>query len=120
MKPCKNPLVQEFLDEMKEFNLEQYQILQALRSLVASCHDLLEERMMYGGIMFSLEEDFGGIFPRKKHISFEFSQGYLLKDPEAILEGKGKFRRHLKIREMADLEEKKILFFVRQAVELEN
>ncbi len=44
--------------------------------------------------MFSLDEDFGGLFVRKRHISFEFGKGFLMDDPNKILEGKGKYRRH--------------------------
>jgi hypothetical protein len=76
----------------------------------------LDESMMYGGIMFSLDEDFGGIFVRKNHISFEFGNGYTMKDPDKLLEGTGKFRRHLKIIAFSDIEDKKVEFFVRQAV----
>ncbi len=37
---------------------------------------------MYGGIMFSLDDDFGGIFVRKNHISFEFGNGFAMDDPD--------------------------------------
>ena len=63
---------------------------------------------MYGGIIFSLADDFGGIFVYKNHVSFEFSYGYKLDDPSKLLEGNGKYRRHLKIKSIEDLEIKKI------------
>ena len=75
----------------------------------------VNERMMYGGIMFSMEdEDFGGIFAYKKHISFEFGEGYKFKDPDKLLEGGGKFRRHLKIKTLKDVSNKNVKFFVAQ------
>ena len=73
---------------------------------------------MYGGILLSFYSDFGGIFVYKKHVSFEFSVGVQMDDPDNILEGSGKFRRHAKFRCLADIEAKKIAFFVKQALRL--
>ena len=70
--------------------------------------------MMYGGILFSFEDDFGGVFAYKNHVSFELSAGYLLKDPDKLLEGKGKFRRHLKIRSMGDKQLEALDYFLGQ------
>lgn len=116
MKKSKNEQVQKFLEEMMMLNDEQFNILQKLREIVFKIYPKTKERMMYGGIMFSLEDDFGGIFVRKKHVSFEFGNGYTMNDPEKLLEGNGKFRRHLKIKSLSDLKEKKVEFFVKQAV----
>jgi len=66
--------------------------------------------------MFSLEEDFGGLFVYKSHISFEFSMGVNMKDPKHELEGKGKFRRHLKIKSLQDIKDKNVQFYVNQIV----
>ncbi len=71
---------------------------------------------MYGGIMFSIEDDFGGVFVRKNHISFEFSSGVQMDDPDNILEGTGQFRRHLKIQSLDDIKDKKVEFFVKQSL----
>ena len=37
-----------------------------------------------------------------------------MKDPDNILEGTGKFRRHLKIRSFSDIKNKKVDLFVKQ------
>ncbi len=92
-----NEQVHNFLEEIQIIDDEKYLILQKLRGIVFNNNKTVNDRMMYGGIMFSLDDDFGGIFVRKNHISFEFSNGFILKDPNNILEGTGKFRRHLKI-----------------------
>jgi len=72
--------------------------------------------MKYGGICFY---DAGllvtGIFQRKEHVSLEFSEGGAMEDPNGLLEGKGKFRRHLKIRTQDDIHEKKVAEFLAQA-----
>ena len=69
MKKSKNEQVQKFLEEIMMFNDEHYDILQKLREIVFKVYPKTSERMMYGGIMFSLNGDFGGIFVRKNHIS---------------------------------------------------
>lgn len=73
---------------------------------------------MYGGIMFSSGFDFGGVFLRKNHISFEFGFGVRFNDPDGVLEGTGKSRRHLKLRSLEDIEIKKVAYFVEQALEV--
>lgn len=68
--------------------------------------------------MLSLDSDFGGIFVYKKHVSFEFSLGVRMDDPDNVLEGIGKFRRHVKFRCPTDIDDKNIAFFVKQALQL--
>ena len=114
MKISKDKKVQKFLEEIMLFNDEQFSILQQLREIVFKVHRETNERMMYGGIMFSLENDFGGIFVRKNHVSFEFIAGFTMNDPDKLLEGTGKFRRHLKIKSLSDIDDKKASFFVNQ------
>ncbi len=77
---------------------------------------------MYGGLMFELEEGnrksgIGGVFISRNHISFEYSSGYKLSDPDNILEGGGKYRRHIKIRNFNDVDDKQLVNFFKQAYE---
>ncbi|OGC07003.1 hypothetical protein A2526_06560 [candidate division WOR-1 bacterium RIFOXYD2_FULL_36_8] len=116
MKKSKNEQVQRFLEDIIMFNDKQFNILQKLREIVFKFYPKTNERMMYGGIMFSMENDFGGLFARKNHVSFEFGKGFIMKDPKKLLEGTGEFRRHLKIRSLNDIKDKNVDFFVKQAV----
>lgn len=112
----KNEQVEKYLEEMMLINDEQFNVLRKLREIVFNVNPKTNERIMYGGIMFSLNDDFGGIFVRKNHISFEFGNGFTMNDPDKLLEGKGKFRRHLKIRSLSDIDDKKVEFFVKQSM----
>ncbi len=114
MDKSKNEQVQKFLEDISMIDPEKFEILEKLRKIVFSNYPETNERMMYGGIMFSPEADFGGLFVRKTHISFEFGFGVYMDDPHNILEGSGKLRRHIKIRSLADIEDKKVDFFVKQ------
>ena len=116
MKKSKDEKVQKFLDEISATNSDKCNVLQELRRLVFKACPKVNERIMYGGIMFSLEEDFGGLFTYKNHISFEFSMGVNFKDPNGELEGSGKYRRHLKIKSFSDIKAKDVVFFVKQVI----
>lgn len=117
-----NKKVQQFLDDLMAADSEKFSLLQSLRDIVFTCRPTVEERIIYGGIMFSSDKkDFGGLFVYKKHISFVFGQGYQFSDPNGNLEGQGKFRRHLKLMSDSDIVGKDVKFYVKQAVEnIEN
>ena len=114
MENSKDKKVQNFLNDIKMLNDDKYSILQKLREMVIQQFPEVGERMMYGGIMFSLEGDFGGVFGYKKHISFEFGNGATMKDPKGLLEGSGKLRRHLKFSSLSDITDKDVVFFLKQ------
>lgn len=75
----------------------------------------------YGGTVFEVIKDdpksqVGGVFVSKNHVSVEFSKGVAFDDPDKILEGKGKFRRHVKLESLNDIEAKSCAFFLKQAI----
>lgn len=113
----KNVEVQKFLDEIELLNNEKFHTLIALRKMVYKVFPKTTEKFMYGGIIFSLNsENYSGLFVRKNHLSFEFSTGFKMKDPNIFLEGGGKFRRHLKIKSPEDIKNKEVASFVKQAI----
>lgn len=117
MKKSNDPRVQQFLEDNQMVAPEKHTILQAARAVVFDIAPATTERFIYGGIMFTLADDFGGVFASKHHVSFEFGQGYLFKDPDKLLEGGGKFRRHLKLCEIDDVTSKNLAYFITQAAE---
>ncbi|MFK7803455.1 MAG: DUF1801 domain-containing protein [Anaerolineae bacterium] len=79
----------------------------------------IEERIIYGGVGFFIGgKHFGGAYPNKQHVNLAFSQGVELSDPKALLQGKGKYRRHLQLFSFDELEEKDAQEFVNQAIKL--
>ena len=118
MGKSRNEQVQNFLDDINVVDPEKSIIIQNLRKIVFSTDPGITERIMYGGMLLSLEHDFGGIFAYKKHVSFEFSHGVQMDDPNNILEGGGKLRRHIKVYCIADIETKMVASFVKQALQL--
>ena len=90
MPKSENIKVQNFIDNILLVDNTKHQILESVRKIVFENYPEVKERMMYGGIIFSLNDDWGGVFVYKNHLSFEFSYGYKLDDPENLLEGSGK------------------------------
>ena len=114
MKKVVDQKVQQHLQELEQLDPEKLAIVLAARKVVYAEYPKVTERMMYGGIMFTLKEDFGGLFASKNHVSFEFGSGYKMKDPHNHLEGTGKFRRHIKLKTTEDVDKKKVGFYVKQ------
>lgn len=105
--------INDFLEILKSKDLEKFKTLIQLRSIVLEIYPNVLETFKYGGIMFSLEGDFGGLFVSKKHVSFEFTHGYQLSST-LKLEGSGKFRRHLKITELNKEFEQELKLLLKQ------
>jgi hypothetical protein len=57
----------------------------------------------------------GGIYVYKDYVSVEFSNGAGFDDPGGVLEGKGKARRHVKLRTLEDLATRTVAQFLKQA-----
>lgn len=120
MKKSQDSATQKFIDNIAVLDTTKYQILQRLRDIVFDNTPSVKERIMYGGIMLALNTDFGGIFVYDKHISFEFSNGFKFTDTNNVLEGTGKYRRHLKFKSLEDIETKNAVFFIKQALVAEK
>mgnify|MGYP003150288185 CR=1 FL=1 len=117
MKKSENEGVQNFLDEIKLIDSDKSTTLIEIRDVILNAFPKTKERVMYGGLVFFLNDEmFSGLFLNKHHVTLEFSNGYLMEDPKKVLEGKGKYRRHLKILTTEDILNKEVSFFVKQAV----
>ncbi len=109
--------VESYLNNLSTVDSKSYEIVKHIKSKIHAIHPNVKEKIMYGGIVFFIDDEMvSGVFVRKKHISLEFGNGYLMDDPQKYLEGKGKFRRHLKIRNAEDLTSKDISFYINQVI----
>lgn len=59
-----------------------------------------------------------GYFAYEHHVSLEFSRGFQLHDPDGILEGSGKLRRHIKLTNLSDIIAKRCNEFLDQVSKL--
>jgi len=95
-------------------------IVRSLRKIVLEIAPKSEEKIMYGGIVFISDRMFCGIFLRKKYVTVEFDRGYEMNNTQKHLEGRGKYRRHLKIYTKADIERKKAKHYILESFNLKK
>ncbi|RRD48835.1 DUF1801 domain-containing protein [Buchananella hordeovulneris] len=107
--------VENLLDDWKFANVALYEIANSVRVRILQLADVVEEEVKYGGILFAAPEPFCGIFVYKQHVTLEFGHGAEMVDPHGLLEGKGKGRRHLKLRTLEDVENKHLMDYLRLA-----
>lgn len=111
-----NEQVENFIQDVLFIDEEKGAILTTLRTILQKTCPSLTEEIKYGGLVFNIGNDLlGGIFLRKKHISLEFSYGYLFQDVDRYLEGSGKYRRHLKVYSLNDISGKNAEYYIKQA-----
>ncbi|MBU3196015.1 DUF1801 domain-containing protein [Clostridium algidicarnis] len=67
--------IRDFSEEILTTDEEKSSILKELREMVFTNFEETNEKTMYGGIMFSnqRDENRGGVFAYKNHVSFEFT-----------------------------------------------
>ena len=111
--------VDALLDDIRYINEAHYQLVQEVRALVRDLVNTVSEEVKYGGILFSSDVMFAGVFAYKEHVTVEFGQGAKIQDTFGFLEGSGKFRRHIKLKVTSDIEDRRLADYVRLALEVE-
>ena len=101
------------LHNIREHSFEFHDIVIGIRSLFLEACPGLAEAVKYGGIVFLKNGELvGGVFAYKEHVSVEFSHGASFPDPDSTLEGKGKYRRHIKLHDLDDIEARNLAGFI--------
>lgn len=112
-----SPSVNAFVQDLRLLGDQRYDIVQAVRQLVGSGFDAVEEEVKYGGIVFTAGIPFCGVFAYTAHVSVEFSSGARIRDVYGHLEGAGKGRRHIKLRCAEDVQTKRVAEYLPLALE---
>ncbi len=109
--------IEKYLEDIHLISEKFYEALIEVRQIFFEECNILTEAIKYGGIVFFKDNELiAGIFAYKKHLSIEFGNGAQLADPESILEGKGKFRRHIKLKSVKDISKKNVREFVGESI----
>lgn len=77
----------------------------------------MTEQVKYGGLLFSTAKPFCGIFSYTRHVTLEFGAGATLPDKYKMLEGEGKYRRHIKLTSEQDVSDKHVYAYLVLALE---
>lgn len=110
-----NARVEQLLSDLRLVNPERYDLVQEVRKTIYETVPNASERVMYGGFMFAAPQPFCGVFAYAEHVSIEFGRGCDLQDEWSVLEGKGKLRRHIKIRTVDEIQAKHLAAYIAQA-----
>ena len=85
----------------------QKQICQKLRMLIFKALPGVDEEMKWGAIVYAGGKFYIGAL--KDHVNIGFAIKGLTKKEISIFEGSGKTMRHIKIKELRDIDEKKLV-----------
>jgi hypothetical protein len=93
-------------------------VLRALRKLVKRVAPSLEEAVKYGnGCWVQGKYPIVYVYAAADHTQFGFIAGSKLADPKHLLEGSGKYVRHVKLHTTGDIVERDLVALLVQAVE---
>lgn len=91
-------------------------IIRALRRFVGRAEPRLAEAVKWGnGCWVGGSGPVAYVYSGTDHVQFGFFRGASLKDPKGLLEGKGAYVRHTKLRAATDIDERAFTALLRQA-----
>ena len=87
-----------------------------MRRFVKKTAPRLEEAVKWGnGCWVKGKAPVAYVFSAPDHVQFGFFRGASLKDPKALLQGEGRYVRHIKLTRSADLDARPFGALLRQA-----
>jgi hypothetical protein len=91
-------------------------VIRALRKFVKRVAPQLQESVKWGnGCWVQGKAPVAYVYSAPDYVQFGFFRGSALRDPSGLLEGAGKFVRHIKVRKRSDIDEKAFGTLLRQA-----
>ena len=92
-------------------------LIKALRTFVKRTAPKLEETVKWGnGCWVKGKVPVAYVYSDKGYVQFGFFRGAALEDKLGLLEGKGQYVRHIKVRTTADIDRTAFAALVRQAI----
>jgi hypothetical protein len=105
---------EEYLEAQSPENQE---IIRALRKFVKRIEPKLSEAVKWGnGCWIGNSGPVAYVYSDTGHVQFGFFSGSSLRDPKGMLEGKGQYVRHIKVRNRSAIDERAFAALLRQAV----
>ena len=108
--------ISKFLEDLNVLNSDLCITYKKIRKLILKINPDIEEKIMYGGLVYKSSILLWGIFLRKKYITVEFGNAINFNDPYLLLEGKGKERRHIKIYDTKEIKDKHLEFYLTNTI----
>ena len=91
-------------------------VIRALRAFVKHVAPGLRESVTWGnGCWLKGSVPVSYVYTTPDYVQFGFFRGSALQDPQGLLEGKGQYVRHIKMRKPSDIDEDVFVALLRQA-----
>ena len=91
-------------------------IIRALRRFVKRVEPGLSEAVKWGnGCWIGKDQPVAYVYSDTEYVQFGFFMGSSLKDPKGLLEGKGRYVRHTKVRAPSEIDQRAFAALLRQA-----
>jgi hypothetical protein len=98
---------------------EHHEIVEMLRKLMREVAPSVEEKITYGILAWRGNLVLAVISPTKKDITFAFSKGAEFEDKYGLLKGVGKVSKHVKIKNLKDINKAALEYYIKQALKLD-
>ena len=105
-----------FDDYLANQRSSHQEIIDSLRELVRRVAPRLSEAVMWGnGCWIDNGKPVAYVHAERDCVQFGFFNGSALKDPKRLLEGKGRYVRHTKVRSPSGIDRRALAALLRQA-----
>ena len=105
-----------FDDYLENQNPKNQVIIRALPQFVKRIEPRLSEAVKWGnGCWVGKNGPVAYVYSDTGYVQFGFFSGSSLKDPKGLLQGKGKYVRHIKVRDRSAIDERAFSALLRQA-----
>ena len=98
---------------------EFHPLVAALRGFMRETVPDAREEVSYGIPVYKRRKIFAVISPTKKDITFSFTHGYEFEDKYHLLKGEGKVAKHIKLKNVQDVDKEVLLYYIKQALEID-
>ena len=98
---------------------EFHPVVAKIQALMKECAPGAQEIVSYGIPAYRAKRILAVISPTKKDITFAFSRGAEFEDKYGLLRGVGKVSKHVKLKNLAALNEDALRYYIEQALELD-
>jgi hypothetical protein len=117
METMKMTTVEEFIDQ--KVQPEHREIVDRLRKLMHDVAPNAEEVITYGILGWRGNLMLAVVSPTKKDITFAFSRGAEFEYKYGLLKGVGKKSKHVKIKNVQEINQEALEYYIKQALELD-
>lgn len=105
-----------FDEYLKDQSPKNQAIIRALRRFVKRVEPGLSEAVKWGnGCWVGSNGPVTYVYSDTGYVQFGFFHGSALKDPKGLLEGKGQYVRHIKVRDPKEIDERAFAALLKQA-----